>query len=122
VSYISNRHRSISESLGNPEILTDPEKYFGSNYKILLNAWIYRESLNIYQRNEYQIRWDRLGWEIHQKQRVTAGGDLLENFRGAYWENEIVRADKILESGGQLYSVPLLTHSEVATRRDVWRF
>jgi hypothetical protein len=120
VSYISNRHRSISESLGNPEILTDPEKYFGSNYKILLNAWIYRESLEPYHLNEYQKRWERLGWEIHQKQMFNAGGQLLKNFYGAYWEKEIVNANKILESGGQLYSVPLLTHSEVATRRDVW--
>ena len=118
MSYISNKHREISERERNPEILTDPEKYFGSNYKILLNAWIYRESLGLSQWAEYLERWQRLGFEIHKLQRITAGGPLFGNYWGAYWEKEIIDADKILDSGGQLYSVPLLTHSEVSTSRD----
>jgi hypothetical protein len=36
----------------NPEILTNPEEYFGPNYKILLNLWIYWETLTSKQIRE----------------------------------------------------------------------
>ena len=116
MSYISNRHRNISIWEDNPEILTDPEKYFGPNYKILLNAWIYRESLQLSERDLYQLRWENLGGHIHQLQLNNIKSvELNESAASSRWEGEIINADKILDSGGQLYSVPLLTPSEVST-------
>jgi hypothetical protein len=44
MSYISNTHQRISDQFSNRDILTNPEKYFGPNYKILLNFWIIREN------------------------------------------------------------------------------
>jgi hypothetical protein len=45
MNYISENHLRISNYLSNREILTNPEKYFGPNYKILLNAWIIQENI-----------------------------------------------------------------------------
>ena len=74
MSYISNRHRSISESLGNPEILTDPEIFFEPNYKILLNAWFYRERVLTYIRG-MSIRYvgiDLVGRYIRNRELLLA--------------------------------------------------
>jgi hypothetical protein len=43
MNYISKTHCAISAYFSNQEILTNPEKYFGPNYKILLNVWIIQE-------------------------------------------------------------------------------
>ena len=125
MTYISNRHRAISDRERNLEILSDPEKYFGPNYKILLNAWIYVETLPSNWSEKYQLQWEALPEHIHSFQRQNTRDRsrfLILGVGSSYWELEIINVDIILESGRQLYSVPLLTHSEVATRRDVWRF
>jgi hypothetical protein len=41
MQHYSETHRCFSEDNENRDILTNPEKYFGPNYKILLNFWIY---------------------------------------------------------------------------------
>jgi hypothetical protein len=40
MSYITRRHNDLSKFQGTTEVLTNPEKYFGPNYKILINYWI----------------------------------------------------------------------------------
>ena len=47
MSYISNRHRNISIWEDNPEILTDPEKYFGPNYKTVINFYELYDAVKI---------------------------------------------------------------------------
>lgn len=51
--HYSEFHRDISKENEDPDILTDPEDYFGPNYKILLNHWIYLDSLNREQKGIY---------------------------------------------------------------------
>jgi hypothetical protein len=35
----------VCNRFNEPEILTNPEKYFGPNYKILINYWIYKNDV-----------------------------------------------------------------------------
>jgi hypothetical protein len=44
-----NRLQNLSDSVGNPEVLTSPERHLGPNYKILINFWIYWENLSLEQ-------------------------------------------------------------------------
>jgi hypothetical protein len=45
MKYTSVRHMQVCNRFNEPEILTNPEKYFGPNYKILINYWIYKNDV-----------------------------------------------------------------------------
>jgi hypothetical protein len=112
---ISGKHLAISKIYYEPEILTNPEKYFGPNYKTLLNVWIYSESLTPSQRNNYQKLWEKLTPEnkIKQEKNIYTYSEMYRGFEmtNSLLEKDIIVAHLILENGGKLYSVPLLTLS-----------
>jgi hypothetical protein len=115
MNHISEKHLAISKIYNEPEILTNPEKYFGPNYKTLLNVWIYGESLTPLQRSHYQNLWENLTSENKRKQHENIY-TYSKKYRGfemtnSLYEKEIIVAHLILENGGELYSVPLLTLS-----------
>lgn len=75
MSYISSFHRRIIEYEYNPEIIDDPEKYFGPNYKILLNFWIYLERIGPEKLKKYQDYLMRMGtneWTLGYSNICTA--------------------------------------------------
>ena len=53
-THILHTHTNVSEFFNIPEIITNPEVYFGPNYKTLLNFWIYWNSLSFDQRVLYK--------------------------------------------------------------------
>jgi hypothetical protein len=101
----TGRHRRISDFLNDSEILINPEKYFGPNCKILLNFWIYWESLTSEQRCTYYSRVNKLSTDIYNEARVlaikTAGQSLFKQLLNTltYLEREIVGMHEILEEG-----------------------
>jgi|688.fasta_scaffold64537_5 hypothetical protein len=113
MSYISQKHRQISIWLNDVGVLTNPEDYFGPNYKTLLNYWIYYESTLEEQRNEYWKKiWDLDGatWERHLNLGFTLAlqvCELLANNMNSI-EREICAAHLILEQGENLVFLPLL--------------
>jgi hypothetical protein len=62
MNYISKIHKNLSLYFDNSKILTNPEEYLGPNYKILLNFWIYWESLTSKQITEYRGRANVYGY------------------------------------------------------------
>jgi hypothetical protein len=110
----TGRHRRISDFLNDSEILINPEKYFGPNCKILLNFWIYWESLTSEQRYTYYSRVNKLSTDIYNEARVlakkTAGQSLFKQLLNTltYLEKEIVGMHEILEEGKSLTFIPLL--------------
>jgi hypothetical protein len=53
----SKTHKSLSDYLKNPEVLTNPEPYLGPNWEMVLRWWLYCESLTDEQENELLRRW-----------------------------------------------------------------
>jgi hypothetical protein len=53
MNYISHTHKNVRNINGFPDVITNPDEYFGPNYKILLNLWIYWESLDYNKQVEY---------------------------------------------------------------------
>ena len=107
MTYISARHSSFGELMGTPEVLTSPEKYFGPNYKILLNFWIYWESLTSNQRLAYLDRRRAIGSCFkHAECARGVVGRWYVNFY--YFEMEIIGAHKLISLGESLEFIPLL--------------
>jgi hypothetical protein len=108
------RLRRISELLNDPEILTNPEKYFGPNYKILLNFWIYWNSLTSKQRVIYYSSVNNLGAVTYSGAYEVATKTAEQSFSErllitlAPIECEIIRMHEILEEGKSLTFIPLL--------------
>lgn len=108
------RHKQISEELNDPEVLTSPEKYFGPNYKTLINFWIYWDSLSLTQRCDYQDLLNSLSYNIwnqayHEARRSS---EKVENCAVSLlcWEMEMemVGMHIILDEGKPLTFIPLL--------------
>jgi hypothetical protein len=108
----TTRHKQISEQLNDPRVLTIPEKYFGPNYKPLLNFWIYWDSLSSIQRCDYQDLIKNLGDSIWPKAYYEARRSSEKVMNCAVslhcWELEIVGMNKIIEEGKSLTFIPLL--------------
>jgi hypothetical protein len=108
----TTRHKQISEQLNYPEVLTIPEKYFGPNYKPLLNFWIYWDSLSSTQRYDYQDLINNLSDYIWHKAYYEARRSSEKVMNCAVsllcWEMEIVGMHEILEEGKSLTFIPLL--------------
>jgi hypothetical protein len=113
MSYISRKHELFYRWLNDVDVLSKPEDYFGPNYKVLLNYWIYCESISREQNDEC---WNKV-WALD--------GDILEHnssnvttlARQVCWrevdvmnsiEKEICAAHLILEQGESLVFLPLM--------------
>lgn len=108
----SKRHRDISDKLNNPEILTNPEKYFGPNYKTLLNFWIYWDGLTNAVKNKFYsllmgIDYNSFCIAVRDVKFSTRQVLNIEyNFK--YWEYETIGMHNILEEGKSLTFIPML--------------
>jgi hypothetical protein len=96
--------------IGNPEVLSHPEKYFGPNYKILLNFWIYWGSLTGIQEDKYfqkPFPADSFARVLRQSREITDVMDIT-GYGFYYIEREIMGAHNIIDSGEYLTFLPLL--------------
>jgi hypothetical protein len=113
MSYISLFHRRISEYAHNPEIIDDPEKYFGPNYKILLNFWIYLERIGPEKLGKYQDYLMRMGtneWTLGYSNICTAEECMSQYYLPdlKYYEREIIAAHVLIDLGKPLKFILLL--------------
>jgi len=106
MSHYSKTHRDISEIIENQDILKYPENYFGPNYKILLNGWIYYEELSYEQRGRYFGAYYKLypsngdsGYIISYAEQYC-NPLIVEQLDSL--DCELIAADLILKSGKQL--------------------
>ena len=104
--HYSEIHRNISEIIENQDILKYPENYFGPNYKILLNSWIYFEELSYEQRGRYYDAYYRCypsngdsGYIISYAEQYC-NPLIVEKLDSL--DCELIAADIILKSGKQL--------------------
>jgi hypothetical protein len=114
MNYISGRHQEIASWICEPEVLTNPENYFGPNYKTILNFWIYWWGLTKEQRYECWLNYLNTDFSFRTSSehysellaRQVADRRIVDHLRG--YECEILVAHKILESGKSLVFLPLL--------------
>jgi|688.fasta_scaffold199800_5 hypothetical protein len=101
MNYISKNHRRISEYLSNREILTNPEKYFGPNYKILLNAWIIQENP--------RVRWNTPAVDSNctYTEACKVVGPAISSWCGIM-SREIIAAHLILAAGKDMQLIPTI--------------
>ncbi len=108
-----NRLQFLSNLVGNPDVLTNPERHFGQNYKILINFWIYLDSLS---REQLDVHFEKRGklhgstWRDAERLCREAAGSIVSgdvrHFLGDC-ENEIIVSHILLESGSPLTFLPL---------------
>jgi hypothetical protein len=113
MNYISNIHKNFSLYFDNPEILTNPEEYFGPNYKILLNFWIYWETLTPKQITEYRRQADTYVYSY--RRNVLNAAEYVESkikrpdlMYFSSFDLEIFAAHILIESSLPLTFLPLL--------------
>jgi hypothetical protein len=104
MSHYSETHRDISKENENPDILTVPEDYFGPNYKILLNYWIYLDSLNPGQKSIHfhlcNILYGEKTRRLHDLAEEYCNSFIL---LGLYClDCELLIVDRLIESGQPL--------------------
>jgi hypothetical protein len=110
MNYISRRHELFSRMIGNPEVLSQPEKYFGPNYKTLLNFWIYWGSLTRIQEDTYfrkHFPADSFASVKHHSREITDVMNITD-YGFYYIERERIGAHNIIDSGECLTFLPLL--------------
>ena len=114
MEYISQKHRGISEWHNDRVILTNPELYFGPNYKALLNYWIFYERLTEGAKENYWGKiWalDGTVWERHRRivdESFNKVNDIISVATMAIIEREICAAHLILDQGESLVFLPLM--------------
>ncbi len=102
-----------SNLVRNPDVLANPERHFGPNYKALINFWIYWDSLSWEQ---LDVHFEKRG-KLHGSTRGDAERLCREAAKsivsGDVWlflndcESEIVASHILLESGIPLTFLPL---------------
>jgi hypothetical protein len=115
MNYISRIHENFIIIKGFPDVITNPEEYFGPNYKILLNLWIYWDSLDYNKHEEYwnlaakvydfgysEKLMNRISCYVDTK-LTSSQLDMFSNF-----ELEIIAAHLLVEAGEPLVYLPLL--------------
>ena len=108
-----NNLQYLSNLVENPDVLTNPERHFGPNYKALINFWIYWDSLSWEQLDVLFVKRGKLhGSTRRDAERLCreaaksiVSGDVCY-FLNEY-ENEIVASHILLESGISLTFLPL---------------
>jgi hypothetical protein len=110
MNYISERHEYVSRMIGNPEVLSQPEKFFGPNYKTLLNFWIYWESLTGNQKYTYFLKPIPADSFSHLSLHSRLITDVINITDYAFYciELEIIGAHNIINSSDRLIFLPLL--------------
>ena len=106
MNYISERHEQFSRMIGNPEVLSQPEKFFGPNYKTLLNLWIYWESLTENQKDSCFLK----PFPADSFARIQSHFNVMNipDYGFYYIEREIMAAHIIIDSGECLTFLPFL--------------
>jgi hypothetical protein len=64
MNYISSTHQRLSCYLNNNDVLNNPEKYLGPNYKILLNFWIHTENINYIDNNNFDYDIFKFSYQV----------------------------------------------------------
>lgn len=109
MNYISARHKFFSDHLIDSNVLTNPEKYFGPNYKTLLNFWIYWETLTSGEKINVLDRQLNITKQFYFQELLECAGKFITVNSHLYFnELEIICANEILESGKSLVFLPLL--------------
>jgi hypothetical protein len=106
MSHYSKTHLDISEEFKNRDILINPQDYFGRNYKILLNYWLYHDEISREQHGRffdlfYEIYGPFGGMDYITRYAERLCGPNIVNTLD-YLDCEIIVADLILKSGKQL--------------------
>jgi hypothetical protein len=122
----SKIHQAFSERLKNPDVLTNPGKYLGPNWKDVLNFWIYLDTLSKQEREEMGQRYWALDDDARESARIAsidaARGVVGWRFREAAWvaawdvtggrvvfghaTNELIGHHKLLEQNKPLTFLP----------------
>jgi|694.fasta_scaffold14770_14 hypothetical protein len=104
--HYSEIHRDISEVNKNQDILTNPEKYFGPNYKILLNFWLYYDELSREQMGKFSDVYCKMYLRGRDVEYIT---HFAKQYCRPYIEEqlddldrELLAADLIIASGKSL--------------------
>jgi hypothetical protein len=92
--------------IGNPEVLSQPEKFFGPNYKTLLNFWIYWDSLTRKQKDVYFSK--HFPPDSFARIQSHFQEMYILNYGFYYIELEIMAAHIIIDSGECLTFLPFL--------------
>jgi hypothetical protein len=74
----SKTHKSLSDYLNNPEVLTNPEPYLGPNYQAVLRFWSYFESLTDEQKDELVRRYGAIDYDTHDRAMALARDAAIE--------------------------------------------
>jgi hypothetical protein len=106
MNYNSERHEQFSRMIGNPEVLSQPEKFLGPNYKTLLNFWIYWQSLTRKQKDVYFSK----HFPADSFARIQSHFNVMNipDYGFYYIEREIMAAHIIIDSGECLTFLPIL--------------
>jgi hypothetical protein len=68
----SKIHKRFSERLEQPDILTNPEKYFGPNWEDVLNFWIYVDTLSEQDKEKMRQRYRDLDNDVRDAAIIAA--------------------------------------------------
>jgi hypothetical protein len=60
---ISKTHQTLSEVMDDIRVLTEPENYLGTNWKEVLNFWIFLDTMNEEQWNSINVAYSSLSWD-----------------------------------------------------------
>ena len=104
--HYSEIHRSISDENKNLHILINPEYFFGPNYRILLNFWLYYDELSRERTGRYYDLYYRMYPFGRDAEYITHSAKqycrphILEQLD--YLDCELLAADLIIASGKSL--------------------
>jgi hypothetical protein len=115
MNYISRTHKDVRNINGFPDVITNSDEYFGPNYKILLNLWIYWDSLDYTKHVKYwnlEAKVNDFGHSEKLMNRISCCVDIkltssqLDMFSN--FELETIGAHLLIEAGEPLVYLPLL--------------
>ncbi len=118
----SKTHQKFANWLTTPRALSNPDEFLGPNWKVVLNFWLYLDTLSDEQLNTAHRRYRALGWvnldNAHDLAYEAALATLSMGMSysvarsspgdaSGYASRELIGAHKILEQGQTLTIVPL---------------
>jgi hypothetical protein len=114
MNHISSRLKYLSELCDTTlDIIYDPEKAFGPNYKTLLNFWIYLDIIGTAEQMRYHntiLNMDDAEWVEAKGNTNNAAAQMNGNIlmQLTCYELELVVAHILIDSGKTLTFIPLL--------------